>query len=150
MSDVKGMDALQARLKAIGETKPAMRAVQLSTVHEAQHLVHRKTGHLQRNIVPGEVTDTTATVEARTPYAAAVERGAKPHIIRPKKAKVLAWGGARRLTGTLRSGANPTHFAALVHHPGNKAFPYLVPGAKAALSKAGIVGTIVDRWNHAA
>ncbi len=150
MSDVKGMAALQKRLKAIGETQPAMRALQLSAIHEAQHLVHRKTGHLQRSIVPGPVSETHAIVEARTPYAAALERGAKPHIIRPKKAKVLAWGGARRLTGTLKSGAKATNFAALVHHPGNKAFPYLVPGARAALKKAGIVGTIVDRWNRAA
>jgi hypothetical protein len=143
------MDALQRRLKAIGELQPAMRAVQLSTIHEAQARVHRKTGHLQRSIVPGPVSDTHAVIEARTPYAAALEEGAKPHIIKPKNARVLAWGGERRLTGRLKSGSKPDHFAALVHHPGNKPYPYLVPGAKAALEKAGIVGEIVKRWNKA-
>jgi len=149
MSKVQGMDALQRRLKAIGELQPAMRAVQLSTIHEAQARVHRKTGHLQRSIVPGPVSDTHAVIEARTPYAAALEEGAKPHIIKPKNRKVLAWGGGRRLTGTLRKGEKADHFATLVHHPGNKPFPYLVPGAKAALEKAGILAEIVTRWNKA-
>lgn len=150
MSNVKGMRELQARLKAIGETEPAMRALQLSAIHESQALVHRKTGNLQRNIVPGPVSADHAVIEARTPYAAAVELGAKPHIIKPKNARVLAWGGDRRLTGRLRSGSKPDHFAMLVHHPGNKPFPYLVPGAKKALSKAGLLGAIVEKWNRAA
>ena len=144
------MTQLQARLKAIGETQPAMRALQLSTIHEAQALVHRKTGNLQRNIVPGPVSAEHAVIEARAPYAAAVELGAKPHIIKPKNAKVLAWGGERRLSGKLKSGSKPTHFAKLVHHPGNKPFPYLVPGAKAALKKAGLLAAIVEKWNQAA
>lgn len=127
-----------------------MRALQLSAIHEAQARVPRKTGLLQRRILPGPLSDTEAVIEARTPYAAPVEYGSKPHIIRPKRAKVLAWGGARRLSGSLRSGAAPTNFATLVHHPGSRAKPYLVPGAKAALKKAGILGTIIDRWNGAA
>jgi hypothetical protein len=150
VSNVQGMDALIKRMKAIGETKPAMRAVQLSAVHEAHALVPRRTGLLQHRIVPGRVSDTEAVIEARTPYAAAVEYGSKPHIIRPKRAKVLAWGGPRRLSGNLRSGAKPTNFAALVHHPGSKAHAYLVPGAKRALEKAGILASIVDQWNKSA
>ena len=143
------MDALQARLRAIGDTHADMRALQFSTIHEAQALVHRKTGHLQRNIVPGPVDDTHAVIEARTPYAASLEFGARPHVIVPKKAKVLAWGGERRLSGRLRSGSAPDHFAKRVNHPGNKPFPYLVPGAKKALEKAGILAGIVTRWNQA-
>ena len=150
MSNVQGMDALIRRMKAIGETKPVMRALQLSTIHEAQARVPRRTGLLQRRIVPGAVDKDTAIIEARTPYAAAVEYGTRPHIIRPKRAKVLAWGGARRLSGSLRSGAKPTNFATLVHHPGTRAKAYLIPGAKAALRKAGVTGSIVDRWNRAA
>lgn len=142
------MDALIRRMKAIGETKPLLRALQLSTVHEAQARVHRKTGLLQRRIVPGRLTDDYAEIEARTPYAASLELGARPHVIVPKRAKVLAWGGARRLSGSLRSGSSPTHFARKVNHPGNPPFPYLIPGAKAALSKAGI-DPIVDAWNKA-
>ena len=132
----------------MGETNAELKVLQLGAIREAKLLVHRKTGHLGRSIVPGKVTQTTAIIEARTPYAAALEFGAKPHIIRPRKAKVLAWGGTRRLSGTLASGSKPTHFAALVHHPGSKPYPYLIPGAKKAL--AGVKDAIVKLWNAAA
>src|SRR5256885_8919835 len=99
------------RLEALGETQPVLRAAQLKTVSEAQKLVHRKTGFLQRNIRPGPISGTHAQVVANTPYAASVELGAKPHIIKPKNAKVLAWGGPRRLTGRQSSGGKPTNFA---------------------------------------
>ena len=148
MSSVQGLDQLILRLKAIGEPQPVLRAAQIKTVAEAQKLVHRRTGHLQRNIVPGSISATSARVEARTPYAAPLERGSKPHVIRPKKAKVLAWGGPRRLTGRLRSGAKATHFATIVHHPGSKPYPYLLPGAKKAI--ADLKDVIVKLWNSAA
>lgn len=150
MSDVKGMRELKARLRAIGETRADMRALQLDTIAEAHRLVHRKTGNLQRNIVPGELSDDHATVEARTDYAAAVEFGSKPHVIVPKRKKALAWGGERRLSGRLRTGSEATHFAKRVNHPGTKPYPYLVPGAERALKKAGILVGIVTRWNRAA
>lgn len=139
------------RLKAIGDPKPLLRALQLSTVAEAKALAapHRKTGTLQRSIAPGAITHNTARVNVSTPYAASMEFGAKPHIIRPRNAKVLAWGGPRRLSGRLRSGGKATNFATVVHHPGNRPYPYLVPGAKRALHKAG-VGAITDAWNGAA
>jgi len=148
MSSVQGMDALIRRLNAIGDPHPVLRAAQLKTVEEADKLVHRKTGHLQRNILPGTISATHAQVVANTPYAASLELGAKPHIIRPRKAKVLAWGGPRRLTGRLRSGGKPTNFAALVHHPGNKPYPYLIPGAKKAV--ADLKDILVTLWNRAA
>ena len=137
-----------ARLRAMGQTNVELRTLQLGTVREAKLLVHRKTGHLGRSIVPGRLTRTHAIVEARTPYAAAVELGAKPHIIRPRNKKVLAWGGTRRLSGTLASGSRPTHFARLVHHPGSKPYPYLIPGARKAL--AGLKDVVVRLWNAAA
>ena len=148
MSEVQGMDALLRRMKAIGEPQPLLRALQLSTIHEAQALVPRKTGFLQRNIKPGAITNDHAIVKADTPYAAPVEFGSKPHIIRPRSAKVLAWGGSRRLSGRLRSGSSPTHFAMEVHHPGSKAHPYLIPGAKKAAGK--LKDVIVKQWNGAA
>ena len=138
------MTALMARMKALGETNVELKALQISAIREAKLLVHRKTGHLGRSIVPGPVTKDHAVIEARTP----LELGAKPHIIRPKRAKVLAWGGVRRLSGTLASGSSPTHFARFVHHPGNKPYPYLVPGAKKAV--AGLKDAIVTVWNRAA
>lgn len=148
MSSVQGVDDLLRRLEAIGEPQPVLRVAQLKTVAEAQKLVHRKTGFLQRNIKPGRITQTHATVEARTPYAASLELGARPHVIRPKNAKVLAWGGPRRLTGRLRSGGKATNFAKVVHHPGNKPYPYLIPGARKAV--ADLKDVIVALWNRAA
>lgn len=148
MADLKGYTQLMARLRAMGETNAELRVLQLSAVREAKLLVHRKTGHLGRSIVPGSVTKDHAIIEARTPYAAAVEFGTKPHVIRPRKAKVLAWGGTRRLSGTLAKGSSPTHFAREVHHPGSKPYPYLIPGAKKAV--AGIKDAIVKLWNEAA
>jgi hypothetical protein len=145
---VQGTDQLLARLTALGKTEGTLKVLQLKTVREAKLIVHRKTGHLGRSIVPGTVTRDHATVEARTPYAATVELGSKPHIIRPKKAKVLAWGGTRRLSGTLATGSAPTHFARLVHHPGTKPYPYLIPAAKKAL--AGFKDAVVKLWNEAA
>lgn len=137
-----------ARLEAIGEGRPVLRVAQLATVREAKLLVHRKTGHLGRSIVPGRLTDTHAQVEARTPYAATVELGSRAHVIRPRKAKVLAWGGVRRLSGTLAKGSSATHFARIVHHPGTKPYPYLIPGAKKAV--ADLKDVIVNLWNKAA
>jgi hypothetical protein len=148
LAEIKGMAQLQARLRAIGEPQPVLRTMQIGTVREAKILVHRKTGHLGRSIVPGTITATDATVEARTPYAATLELGSRPHIIRPVKAKVLAWGGTRRLSGTLASGSKPTHFAAIVHHPGTKPYPYLVPGAKKAVGD--VKDVIIGLWNKAA
>jgi phage gpG-like protein len=148
VSSVQGMDALIKRLAAIGEPKPLLRALQLSTIHEAQALVPRKTGLLQRRIIPGAITNDHAIVKADTPYAAPVEFGSKPHIMKPRNGKVLAWGGARRLSGRLRTGAKPTNFATIVHHPGSRAHPYLIPGAKKATG--GLKDLIVTRWNSAA
>lgn len=145
---MQGIDDLISRLKAIGEPHPELRAMQIVTVAEAQKLVPRKTGHLQRNIVPGRITATHATVEARTPYAGFVELGTRPHIIRPRNKKVLAWGGERRLTGRLKSGSKATHFAKEVHHPGTRAQPYLVPAARIAVGR--VKDIVVKLWNEGA
>lgn len=142
------MDALIRRLHALGEQHAELRALQLATIAEAKRTVPRKTGHLGRSIVPGRVTAKSAVVEARTPYAAAVEFGTRPHIIRPVKASVLAWGGNRRLSGNLKSGSKATHFAKEVHHPGTRAQPYLIPAAKKAVSH--LRDAVVKAWNDAA
>lgn len=151
-SKVTGQEALLRRLKAIGEPRPLLRALQLQTIREAKLLVPRKTGHLGRSIVAGSVTGNSATVEARTGYAAVVEFGSKPHVIRPKNGKVLAWpaAGNARLSGRARTGSGRRIIARIVHHPGTKPQPYLVPGAKAALTKGGFRDTVVKNWNNAA
>jgi hypothetical protein len=154
LADLEGADELRARLKAIGETRQMMGTIALVAVREAKMLVPRRTGNLGRTIRVGRVTSTDAEVLAggrlNVGYAAAVEFGTRPHIIVPRRARMLAWGGARTLGGRLRKGARATHFARMVRHPGTRAQPYLVPGIKKALEKAGIAANIVDAWNRAA
>lgn len=137
-----------SRLTAMGETNVEMRALQLGAIREAKLLVHRRTGHLGRSIVPGPVTKTSARIEARTPYAAAEELGRRAVTIRPRKGKVLAWGGTRRLSGTLAKGSAPTHFAREVHQKARKGHPYLIPGAKKAVGD--LRDVIIRIWNKAA
>lgn len=158
MADLKGYEQLQARLHAIEGASSgigAMRMLGTAAVAEQKLLVHRKTGTTGRTIHVGSVSASSVTIEAAA-AARWLEFGTKPHIIRPRVARVLAWasgpaGGAnRRLTGATRKGMQPTNFATIVHHPGSKPYPFMLPGAKTALHKAGLLDRIVAAWNSAA
>lgn len=149
-----GGKQLEARLTALGQApKMMLRDTGRRGVAEAKRRVRRKTGNLGRTIRMGALTETYVEIKAgaqnNVGYAGAIEEGARPHVIRPRKARVLAWGGSRTLAGGLRSGSRPTHFAALVHHPGNKPYPFLKPGLLAALDAIGL-GRFVRAWNEAA
>lgn len=151
---MRGSRQLQARLKAVGDTSGLLRGIQLETVAGAKARVPRKTGFLGRSILPGPVSETRAIVYVNASYAAAVELGSKPHVIVPKRARVLAWpsaSGSRRLSGRARTGTSSGDmtFAAKVNHPGTKPQPYVMPAAEEALRKAGVDG-IVKSWNEAA
>lgn len=152
---LEGYRPLQARLNAIGQTQMTMRLLGLDTVREAKLHVARKTGTTGRSIHLVRATETVVVVEAGG-AAAYLERGTKPHLIRPKAKKALRWpakGTPTTLGGRVRSSAagrpGAYAFARLVHHPGTKARPFLVPAAKAALARIGITG-VVERWNRAA
>lgn len=155
---VKGDRELQKRLTAIGLQdgrvgSRILRKWQINTVKGAKVKVRRRSSHLGMSIHPGAVNSRTAQVEASAPYAAAIEFGAKPHIIVPRNARMLAWSSNRgdyRQTGSLRKGAKPDVFARLVHHPGNRPYPYLMPAAREALDSGDLVGEIVAAWNGAA
>lgn len=155
--ELHGKRGLQARLNAIDPSKDGrfgsrvLRMWQTSTVFEAKHLVPVKTRNLSRTIHPGHIKGSeSATVVASASYARYVEEGTRPHIIRPVRARALAWGGARRLSGSLRSGARPEFFAKIVHHPGTRAKPYLRPAAVIALRKLSLADQYVVAWNEAA
>ena len=154
---LEGYRPLQARLTAIGDTHDLLTQLGLTTVREAKLHVARKTGTTGRTIRLASVTQDTATVEAGG-AAAFLERGTKPHIIRPRNKSVLrfpAKGVATTLGGRVRTGAarslgNAAYaFAKLVHHPGTKAQPFLLPAAQKAIETVG-VGSVVERWNKAA
>ena len=76
-----------------------------------------KTGHL-RKMISTQVGDLEATVHtSNVKYAICVEKGTKPHIIRPnpkKGKKALYWEGLK-------------HPVKKVNHPGTKAKPFLIP-----------------------
>lgn len=154
--ELEGAQALQARIKAVSNVDGRMgsrmlRGWQLQTVYLAKRAVPVKTRNLSRTIHPGVIDGNKgATVVASAEYARYVEEGTAPHIIRPIRARVLAWGGARRLTGSLRTGASPTSFARIVHHPGTRPKPFLRPAAVQALKELGMTPWYVQAWNEAA
>jgi hypothetical protein len=67
----------------------------------------------------------TARVGSALNYAAYVELGTPPHIIRVKTKRVLA-----RYTGTKGGVEGFEFFGKEVHHPGSKAKPFLFPAAE--------------------
>lgn len=151
---ITGQKQLAARLNAIGKA-PALilREVGIRAVADAKKAVPRKTGNLGRTIRLGPRSATSVEIRAggteNVGYAAAVEFGTRPHVILPKRAKALAWGGARTLGGRLRAGSQATHFARRVNHPGTRAQPYLIPAFEKALRVVGL-DKVVERWNKAA
>ena len=80
------------------------------------------TRHLTRNVAT-QIGDLEATIHAsNVKYAIIVEKGSRPHIIRPKNKKALYWEGAKR----------PVK---LVNHPGSKAKPFLIPAFESEKDK---------------
>lgn len=63
-------------------------------------------------------------------YASYVHDGTQPHVIRPRNARVLAWGGDP-----------PTVFARVVHHPGTAPRPWLANAARMEGARLGFTDT---------
>lgn len=154
MAEVQGYQALQRRFAAISGTTGSietMRMLGLAAVREQKLLVRRRSGNTGRTIHVSEVT-ATSVVTSAAGAAIYLEEGTRPHEITPHAAKALRWAaspGGRTLGGGIRSGAD-VRFATKVHHPGTRPYPFMLPGAKMALSKAGILDGIVRRWDEAA
>lgn len=85
---------------------------------------HSSSGQLRQSHHAGPVRLSSrgaqADIVAEQSYAMAVHEGSRPHVIRPRRAKVLAWKGAKGMV-----------FARTVHHPGAKAKPWLLNALKA-------------------
>lgn len=155
MSNIEGLTALQRRFAAITDNRKMLGQIALLAVKEAKELVPRQTGNLGRSIRLGTVTDANAQIIAGgregVGYARWVEFGTPGgQMIRPVRKKALAWGGARRLSGSLRTGAKAEFFSMGHKRGATRAKPYLIPGAKRAVEKAGLAKTIVTAWNDAA
>lgn len=155
MTQLVGYDKLRARLRAIKPGPAMMRALGVAVVGEAKLRVPRKTATLARSIHVGPVTNTSVVVKADAKYAAYVELGTRAHEITPKAKKALRWATSSskgfRLSGAPSSAKGNNigwAFAKRVHHPGTRAQPYLVPGAKAAVDNIG-TDIITGAWNGA-
>lgn len=158
MPGLQGDEALRRRLRAIQDTRQLLGQVALMGVGEAKKIARRdftKTGNLERSIRLGTVTERSAQVVAggtkQVGYARYVEEGTGIHGSRkrrivPRRAKALSWvAGGSRLTG--KGKGSRRIFARSV--AGRKATPYLVPGVRIAVKRAG-VDVIVKAWNSAA
>jgi HK97 gp10 family phage protein len=80
---------------------------------EARERAPVRTGKLRESISLIKVNDLHYVVGSPLEYAVYVERGTRPHIIRPKRARAL-----RFVVG------GETVFARLVRHPGTKPHPF--------------------------
>jgi hypothetical protein len=151
-AEIRGIPQLRARIEAITPNAGLLRKVALLAVREQKLLAPRKTGNLARTIHLGAVTPTRAETIASADYAAYVERGTRPHEIRPRNRKALRWaadGASARLSGTPRSGGR-VRFAKRVMHPGTRAQPFMVPGAQKAVEGAGLKAAVVKAGDDAA
>lgn len=157
-SSIEGLAALQRRFAAISGPVADHRLLYLlgqlgADKGKERYQPHAKTHKLGQTIRVGTITDDSVTILAGgidgVGYARVLELGSQPHIIRPRNKKALAWGGARRLTGSLKTGATATNFATIVHHPGTRGVFYLRDGAKDALRDAGLAQFVVSEWNRA-
>lgn len=147
---VTGVRELRHRLDAVEQTPKTLgREWALRTVAFAKQDVRRATGNTARTIRVASVSASGATVTAGG-AAIFLEQGTRPHIIRPRRARVLrfpAQGSARTLAGRARAGASVV-FARLVRHPGTKPYPFMLPSGRKALEDIG-VQRFIDAWNKA-
>ncbi len=149
---IHGVPQLRARITAITPNEKLLRSIALSAVREQKLLAPRRTGNLARSIHIGSVTPTRAETIASANYAAYVEQGTRAHDIRPRTRKALRFPASRadaRLSGAPRKGGR-VRFAKRVQHPGTRARPFMIPGAKAAVAAAGLIASVVKAWNDAA
>lgn len=121
--DLRALDKLAKGLKGYRkmlakELQQALTRTLLDIEATAKERCPVDTGRLRASITPDVVSATEGYVGTNVAYAAAVEYGTRPHEIRPRKARVLAWKD--RKSGELR-------FARKVNHPGTAAHPFLEP-----------------------
>lgn len=148
-AEITGIPQLRARIEAITPNRDFMRRLALLAVREQKILVPRRTGNLGRTIHLGAVTPTRAETIASADYAAHVERGTRPHVIRPRNRKALRFSADGNTTLAGRPRGN-VRFAKRVNHPGTRAQPYMVPGAQKAVEGAGLKAAVITSWDEAA
>lgn len=141
---VSGVDKLQVKLNLFGTQGRQAVADQLNIGAKLVETQAKKnapfiTGNLRKSIhtlQPASAGNLETIVEANANYAAAVEKGSRPHEIKPKNKKALRWKSTVTFQGAGHSLSFKTMaFATLVHHPGTKAQPYMKPAAEQLRSR---------------
>lgn len=117
-------DVLKGHARFLAEMdREVQRALDHGGQHAEDHVQRhaafkRRTGELQdatrAKVVPRGSAGWRLRISNKTRYAAPIEYGAKPHIIRPRRAKVLRF----MLRGKVV-------FARKVNHPGNRPYKFL-------------------------
>lgn len=104
------------------DVKRAVNRTRIDVQNEARRRAPVDTGRLRSSIVSraeGSGRTVGYVVGTNVNYAAAVEYGTAPHVIKPKNKKALFWPGARHPVGK-------------VNHPGTKATPFMRPAVEMA------------------
>jgi hypothetical protein len=99
------------------DVKRAVDRTRIDVQNEARRRAPVDTGRLRSSIVSrveGGGRNLGYVVGSNVNYAAAVEYGTAPHVIKPKYKQALYWPGA-------------AHPVAQVNHPGTRAQPFLRP-----------------------
>lgn len=137
---LRGGEDLRKRLRAIGTAfKPIGQKWTKETVKAGRPMVPVRTGRLRKSFVRGTASMKRATVKGHfTAYF--VDKGPKPHVIRPKGAKGLVFEG--------RGGR--TVFARQVHHRGYRGRPFRKRMAVEGLRNTDMVDELIKLWNDAA
>ena len=136
---LQGGPQMRARLKAIKEVfKPVARTWAKETVKAGRPMVPVDTGRLRRSFKVKSVSGKRAVVGGHyTAYF--VDKGPKPHIIKPKKGRGLVF-----------EGRNGRVFARSVHHRGYRGRPFRQRMAEEGLRKTPAAQEVIDLWNKAA
>jgi hypothetical protein len=139
MGNLKGAPELKARLSAIKTTfKPAGRKWAQRTVELVKPTVPERTGKGRRSVRVKNASMKRATVSA-VYYVAILDKGAKAHAIRPKRARTLAFDVGGR-----------TVFAKAVHKPEQRGMGFAQRAANRAIRDEPLAAELVRQWNGAA
>lgn len=139
MAALKGKKELSARLKALRLAfKPIGREWAEKTVEASRPQIPAITGKTRRSLRVRHANQKRATVYGSF-VAGILDKGAKAHVIRPKKAGRLVF----------QSGGQ-TIFARRVHHRGVKGRHYARRAAAEAMRKTPAAELLIREWNKAA
>lgn len=136
---VRGQRELNRRLRALATVpEPMGRRWATLDVQLSRRAVPTRTGKTRASFRVAAVNRKHARVSAAQ-SALFIDRGTRPHPIRPAGASVLAW-----------KGPGGPRFAPRVQHPGSRPRPFRERVAIAALKRGKLSQEYVRAWNRAA